>query len=210
MKFVGLKGYSRYGDEKALSLEEINEIAKEEEIFVALNRVKEADEICEVAKKLSVSGFIVNEIAAIKELKCRKVVASVGLTPMNRLDVEFLRDLGAFAVVIPPELNEEVEGLKVDGVKIEAFKKAFVEMFYKGKCLLSAYFSGVSVKRDGVCKKECCRKWNVEFEGKSLEVSFAPKFKEFDVSADFLKHEGRQFSKVGVIEYGTHDQRSES
>ena len=209
MKYVGLKGFSKYDDEKAFTLEEINRMSEKEEIFVALNRVKEAEEIVKVAKKLKVSGFIVNEVAAVKELEGR-VIVSVGLNAMNKLDVEFFKELGAYAVVIPPELNGEIEDMKVDGVKIEAFKRAYVEMFYKGKCLLSAYFSGKSAKLDGVCKKECCRRWRVELEGKSFEVSFPPKPVDFDVKADILKFEGRQFERVGVMVDGINDERAES
>ncbi|ADC64208.1 peptidase U32 [Ferroglobus placidus DSM 10642] len=210
MKYVGLKGFSKYGDEKALTVEEINRLAENEEVFVALNRVKEADEIEKAAKNLKASGVIVNEIAAIKRIEDKKVIASVGLNPLNSLDLELLKELGAYAVVIPPEINENVEELKGCGVKIEAFKRAYVEMFYKGKCLLSAYFSGVSAKRDGVCKKECCRRWKVVFKEKEFEVSFPPKLVEYDVNADILKFEGRQFSKIGVMSCGINDERSES
>lgn len=208
MKYVGLKGFSKYGDEKALTVEEINRLAENEEVFVALNRVREADEIERVTRNLKASGVIVNEVAAIEKIKDKKVIASVGLNFLNSLDLELLKELGAYAVVIPPEINEDVEDLKGCGVKIEAFKRAYVEMFYKGKCLLSAYFSGVSAKRDGVCKRECCRRWKVVFEEKEFETSFPPKLVEYDVNADILKFEGRQFSKIGVMVCGADDERS--
>ena len=209
MKYVGLKGFSKYGDEKAFTVEEINRMAEGEEVFVALNRVREADEIAKVAEKLEVSGFIVNELAAVKRLR-GKVIVSVGLNALNKLDVEFFRDLGAYAVVVPPEVNDEIDEMKVEGVKIEAFKSAYVEMFYKGKCLLSAYFSGRSAKLDGVCGKECCRKWKVEFDGGKLEITFPPRRVDFDVNADILKFEGRQFGGVEVMVCGIDDERSES
>ena len=40
MKYVGLKGYSRYHDMFSMSLEEIDELSRRERVFVALNRVK--------------------------------------------------------------------------------------------------------------------------------------------------------------------------
>jgi putative protease len=207
VKYVGLKGFSKYRDDKAFTADEINKMARKEKIFVALNRVREADKIVDAAANLEVEGIILNEIAAINKLKGKRVVASVGLNALNIHDVELLRDAGASVVVIPPEVNEDVRGLKIEGVEIEAFKKAFVEMFYKGKCLLSAYFAGVSSKRDGFCEKECCRRWRVEYKGKSQEISFSPKPVEFEVDADILKFEGRQFSKVGVMALGNNNER---
>ena len=209
MKYVGLKGYSRYHDMYSLSFEEIRELSKREKIFVALNRVKEADELIDAAKKLGdVEGFILNEIAAIKELsKERRIVASVGLTPLNDLDLEFFEDLGAFAVVIPPELNDEIDSFRTRDIKIEAFGRALVEMFYKGKCLLSAYADGTSVKRDGICTKVCCRNWKVYIGCKEIcNVDFSPKLMEFDVKADLIKIEGRQFGKrIMEVKYGVND-----
>lgn len=208
LKYVGLKGFSKHGDEKALTLEEINEMAKKEEIFVALNRIKEADEIEKAAKNLKVSGVIVNEVASIRRIRDKKVVASVGLNALNFFDLEFFKELGAYAVVIPPEINEDIEELKGCGVKIEAFKRAYVEMFYKGKCLLSAFFSGVSAKRGGVCRKECCRKWKVVCSSGEFETSFSPKLLDYDVESDILKFEGRQFSKIGVMVVGADNECS--
>ena len=203
MKLVGLKGFSRYSDSKAFDLEEINEM---ENVAVALNRVKEAEEIEEVCKKIKHETVILNEIAAIKRLSgFKRIVASVGLTPLNNEDLKFLKELGAFAAVIPPELNSEIDSFdKI--LKLEVFGFATIEMFYKGKCLLSAYFSNKSVKRDGVCRKECCRRWEVYYNGSKIaEVSFKPEMKSFDVKGDFIKYEGRQFSGYGVIECGVND-----
>ena len=208
MKYVGLKGYSRYHGRFSMSLEEIDELSRRERVFVALNRVKEAGEILKVAKKLkNVEGFILNEISAIKMLsKKTKVVASVGLTALNDLDLEFFKELGAFAVVIPPELNDEIEALKSD-IKIEAFGKALVEMFYKGKCLLSAYADGVSVKRDGICTKVCCKNWWLYMNDVAIcKTNFSPKLVEYDVRADLIKYEGRQFgNKVMEVKYGVNN-----
>ena len=184
-------------------------MAKNERIFVALNRVKEADEILEVARKLDVEGVILNEIGAINKLEGKKVVASVGLNALNILDIELLRDAGASVIVIPPEINDDVCDLKIDGVETEAFRKAYIEMFYKGKCLLSAYFAGISSKRDGICRRECCRRWEVEYMKKTQKISFPPKPVEYEVDADILKFEGRQFSKVGVMVLGDHNEYPE-
>ena len=198
VKYVGLKGYSRYHDRFSLDFEKIEEIAKKEKIYVALNRVKEANELVGVARRFrNVEGFILNELAAIKMLaKDKKVIASVGLTTLNNLDLSLLEELGAFAAVIPPELNNELESFKANKIKIEAFGKALVEMFYKGKCLLSAYTDGISVKRDGECKKVCCKRWKLYIGDREVcNVDFSPKLIEFDVRADFVKIEGRQFGK---------------
>ncbi len=203
MRFVGLKGFSRYSDNKAFSIDEINEM---EDVAVAINRVKEADELIDVCKRLKHEFVILNEIAAIKEVSSfKKVMASVGITPLNNEDIRFLKELGAYTAVIPPELNSEIDSFNRE-LKLEVFGFASVEMFYKGKCMLSAYFSGKSVKRDGVCCKECSRNWDVIYDGKKIaKVNFKPEFRKFNVNGDFLKFEGRQFKKFGVIEYGAND-----
>lgn len=202
MKYVGLSDYSRYGNRFAMKREEIRDIAGKDKIIVAVNLVREADEILGAVEGLDAYGFIVNELSAIKALSQKyRVFSSVGLTPLNFLDVGFLRELGAHAVTLPPELNCEVEEVRCGDVKIEVFGRALVEMFYKGKCLISAYACGKSVKRDGVCMKECCRKWDVIFRNKRVSSTrFVPKLVEFDVKADFVKFEGRQFgSKIAEV-----------
>jgi len=208
VKFVGLKGFCRYSDSKAFDLNEIN---KMDNVAVALNRVKEADEIEEVCKKIKHETVILNEIAAIRNVsKFKKVVASVGLTPLNNEDIKFLKELGAFAAVIPPELNSEIDSFD-KSLKLEVFGLATVEMFYKGKCILSAYFSNKSVKRQGVCRKECSRKWDVLYNGSKIaEITFKPEMRSFNVNGDFVKYEGRQFNKYGVIEDGINHKRSKS
>ncbi len=200
MRFVGLKGFSRYSDNKAFTLAEINEM---ENVAVALNRVKEVEEIEDICKEIRHNFVILNEIAAIKRIsKFKKVIASVGLTPLNNEDLRFLKELGAYAAVIPPELNSEVDEFEKE-IKIEVFGFASIEMFYKGKCLLSAYSSNKSVKRGGICKKECSRRWDVIYSNKKIaEVSFKPELRSFNVKGDFIKYEGRQFNKFGVIESG--------
>ncbi len=207
MKYVGVKGYSRYNDSKAYSIEEIKNLVKKEKIFVVLNRIKKPEELESVLREIDAEGFILNDLGCIAKFsKSKKIISSVGLTPLNDLDLELISKAGAYAVTIPPELNNE---LKSDRIKIEAFRKALLEMHYKGKCLMSAFFSGKSVKRDGVCGKECCRKWEVYYDGRKIcETNFAPKMAEFDVDADLIKYEGRQFKGYGLIEYGARNHDS--
>jgi len=207
VKFVGLKGYSRYSDKKAYTLDEINQM---DEVAVVLNRVKESDDLERVCKALKHDHVVLNEIASIARVsREKKVTASVGLNPLNNHDLEFYQELGAYAVVLPPELNDEVESFERKGIKIEVFRKAFVEMFYKGKCLLSSYFSGKSVKKDGECKMECGKKWEVFYNQKRIgSVTFKPKLMEYDVSADLLKYETRQIRGEGVIEHGANNKHS--
>ncbi len=207
MKYVGVKGYSRYSDSKAYSIDEVKNLAKREKIFVVLNRIKKPEELERVLREVDAEGFILNDIGCIVRFsKFKKIIASVGLTPLNDLDLKLMSEIGAYAATIPPEVNNE---LKSDEIKIEAFAKALLEMHYKGKCLISAFFSGKSVKRDGVCGKECCRKWEVYYDGRKIcETNFAPKIAEFDVDADLVKYEGRQFKGYGVIEYGARDDDS--
>lgn len=217
--YVGLKGFSRYSDENAMTLEQINELSDEKEVYVALNRIKRPEEIIEVIRRLKCKGVILNDVGTIwKAGECGKeIVSSVGLNPLNILDIEFLKDIGVDIVVIPPELNEdfsEIEGSgfqesklqealnlqeKLKAVKIEIFTFALLEMFYKGKCLLSAYFDGISSKKEGVCTKKCCRKWNVFYDGKLKKVSFNPVARKFEgdlkIKPQYLKVEGRQFRK---------------
>ncbi len=205
--YVGLKGFSRYSDDNALSLDEIKELCKSKKVFVALNRVVEFDKIKKVVRELDCEGFIVNDLGAIwkikrdKELDNKTITSSVGLNPLNYLDIQFLEEIGVDVVVIPPEINDEVDCLSKTGnkIKIEAFEFALVEMFYKGKCLLSAYFDGISVKKSGICTKRCCRKWNVVMDKTVKSKSFKPKAIKFDVEkADLLKVEGRQFRSLNL------------
>ncbi|WP_456370600.1 U32 family peptidase [Geoglobus sp.] len=209
MQIVGLKGYSRYSDSKAFTLEEINEMSY---AVVALNRVKEADELEEVCDRIKHEHVVLNELAAISRISGKKkVTVSVGMCSLNREDIRLYEELGAYAVVIPPELNHEIEEFKSDSLKVEAFGRAFVEMFYKGRCMLSAYSSGRSVKRSGECGMECARMWKVIHNGRTVtEVSFGPRLTYFSVDADLVKHETRQITKVGVIEYGAHNGNSQS
>jgi putative protease len=214
--YIGLKGFSRYSDEFSYTIDEINSLCREKEVFVALNRVKEADEVMGVMEKINAKGFILNDAGTIREAKKRfpdrVIVASVGLNILNELDVQFYGDIGADIVVIPPELNDELKedlGWQLPQIKpnqkrpkIERFKFALVEMFYKGKCYLNAFFIGKSTKKDGVCGKLCSRRWKVKVilndtDGKDVAIlKFAPQPKEFDVSAEYLKIEGRQLRKT--------------
>lgn len=209
MKFVGLRGYSRYSDKKSLSLDEINNL---EDVAVTLNRVRDGDEIVEVCRKIKHEHVILNELYAIASVsKSKKVTVSVGMNATNNLDLEFYRELGAHAVVIPPELNYEVESFQKKGLKIEVFGRAFVEMFYKGRCQLSAYASGKSVKKSGVCNMECAKKWDVVYSGKKIcETDFKPELTVYDVQADYVKHETRQIKGEGVIENGADSKHSQS
>ncbi|RLI78291.1 peptidase U32 [Archaeoglobales archaeon] len=199
--YVGLKGFSRYSDDNALSFDEIKELCKSKRVFVALNRVVEFDTIKKIVEKLKCEGFIINDLGIIWKIKGEKsnysITASVGLNPLNYLDIQFLEEIGADIAVIPPEINDEIDEMKdkTKRIKIEAFEFALVEMFYKGKCLLSAYFDGVSVKKSGICTKRCCERWDVVVDGKTIKSkSFNPRAVKFDVKkADLLKVEGRQF-----------------
>lgn len=198
--YVGLKGFSRYSDSKALSIGEIKELCNCKRVFVALNRVLDPERIKKVVEELDCcEGFIINDLGTIwkirknKKLKS-KIASSVGLNPLNNLDIKFFEETGVDIVVIPPEINDELDSLHTS-IEIEAFEFALIEMFYKGKCLLSSYFDGVSVKRSGKCTKKCCKRWDVIVNGKTINSkSFRPKAVRFDVKkADLLKIEGRQF-----------------
>ncbi|AGK61680.1 hypothetical protein Asulf_01709 [Archaeoglobus sulfaticallidus PM70-1] len=205
--YVGLRGFSRYSDKNALSIDEINELSKDKNVFVALNRIRGLDpvaEVVEVIERLKCKGVILNDAGLIWKVSVmknkKKIVSSVGLNPLNELDIEFLKSIGADVVVIPPELNSDIS-IKKD-VEIEAFGFALIEMFYKGKCMISSYFNGISTKKSGLCTKKCCRRWKVVFEDKEVcEVSFNPKavMFEFDERSDFrpdyVKLEGRQFRR---------------
>jgi putative protease len=200
--YVGLKGFSRYSDENAMTLDEIKELCNSKRVYVALNRVVEFEKVREIIEKLNCEGFIINDLGTIWKLKkCKdnpdkRITSSVGLNPVNSLDLEFFKEVGVDIVVVPPELYDELPRLRGRGVQIESFGFALVEMFYKGKCLLSAYFDGISTKRKGTCTKKCLIKWDVilgdDFKG---HISFPPKGTKFDVKADFVKIEGRQFKK---------------
>lgn len=207
--YVGLKGFSRYSDDDALSFDEIRELCKSKKVFVALNRIVEFDKIKKIVEELNrdCEGFIINDLGVIWKIKRDKklnhatVTSSVGLNPLNFLDIQFLEEIGADIVVIPPEINDEINSIKYKTreIKIEAFEFALMEMFYKGKCLLSAYFDGVSTKRSGICTKRCYEKWGVIVNGKTIKSrSFNPKAVKFSVEkADLLKIEGRQFRRYG-------------
>ncbi len=209
VKFVGLKGYSRYSDKKSLTLDEINSL---KDVAVALNRVKGGEELIKICRKIRHEHVILNELYAIANVsKFKKVTVSVGMNAMNNLDLRFYKELGAHAVVIPPELNYEVESFEKEDLKIEVFGRVFVEMFYKGKCQLSIYASGKSVKKDGVCNMECAVKWDVIYSGQKVcETSFKPELRFYDVEADYIKHETRQINGEGVIDSGIDNQHSQS
>ena len=209
MRFVGLKGYSRYSDRKALTLDEVNSL---ENVAVALNRVREGKELVEICRKIKHEHVILNELYAIAEAsKFKKVTVSAGMNTINNLDLNFYEELGVHAAVIPPELNDEIKDFESRCLKIEAFGRVFVEMFYKGKCQLSAYASGKSVKKEGVCNMECEKKWDVFYSGKKIaEVNFKPELRVYDVKADYIKHEIRQIRGEGVIEDGAHNKHSQS
>jgi putative protease len=203
--YVGLKGFSRYSDRYALTAEEINELAKQKPVYVAFNRIKSPEEIEEAVNKLKgVEGLILNDPGTIWKLREKfglSITSSVGICPTNRLDLEFLAEIGCDVCVIPPELNEDFAEAGLDPeekpCKLELFRFALLEMFYKGRCTLTGYFDGVSTKKDGLCTKKCCREWEV-FMGdeKVFETSFPPRKSWLRIDgADIVKYEGRQIEK---------------
>jgi len=202
--YVGLKGFSRYSDRYAFTAEEINELAKQKQVYVAFNRIKSPREIEEAVRKLKgIEGLILNDPGAIWKLRGKfdlPITSSVGISPTNRLDLEFLAEIGCDACVIPPELNEDFLERSTDAekpCKLELFRFALLEMFYKGRCMLTGYFDGISTKKDGVCTKKCCRRWEVFMDDeKVFETSFPPRKSWLNVDgADIVKYEGRQMEK---------------
>ena len=116
MRFVGLKGYSRYSDRKALTLDEVNSL---ENVAVALNRVREGKELVEICRKIKHEHVILNELYAIAEVsKFKKVTVSAGMNTINNLDLNFYEELGVHAAVIPPELNDEIKDFESRCLKI--------------------------------------------------------------------------------------------
>jgi len=206
--YVGLKGFSRYSDRYALTAEEINELAKQKRVYVAFNRIKSPKEIEEAVNKLKgIEGLILNDPGTIWKLKDKhdlSITSSVGICPTNRLDLEFLAEIGCDICIIPPELNEDFAKAKTDktgkkAYKLELFRFALMEMFYKGRCMLTGYFDGIITKKDGLCTKKCCRKWEV-FMGdeKVFETSFPPQKSWLRIDgADIVKYEGRQIKSGG-------------
>ncbi|RLI76630.1 peptidase U32 [Archaeoglobales archaeon] len=204
--YVGLKGFSRYSDDNALNLDEIKELCENKRVFLALNRVVEFEKIKEIVEKLDCNGFIINDLGTIwrikrdNKLKHKVITSSVGLNPLNTQDIQFFEEIGVDFVVIPPEINCEIDKIKnkTKKIKIEAFEFVLMEMFYKGRCLLSAYFDGVSTKKSGICTKRCCEKWDVIVNNKTIKSKlFNPKAVKFveNTKADLLKIEGRQFRR---------------
>ena len=209
--YAGLKGFSRYSDRYALTDDEINELAKRKRVYVAFNRIKSPEEVEKAIKKLKgIEGLILNDPGTIWRLRKKfglSITSSVGICPTNRLDLELLAEIGCDACVIPPELNEDfVEAKSIDSeekpCKLELFRFALLEMFYKGRCMLTGYFDGISTKKDGLCTKKCCRRWEV-FMGdeKVFETSFPPRKSWLRVDgADIVKYEGRQIEKRREVE----------
>jgi len=203
--YVGLKGFSRYSDRYALTADDINELAKQKRVYVAFNRVKSPEEIEEAVNELKgIEGLILNDPGTIWKLRKKfslSITSSVGICPTNKLDLDFLAEIGCDACVIPPELNEDFADMKAEAVKkpckLELFRFALLEMFYKGRCMLTGYFDGISTKKDGLCTKKCCRRWEVFMNGRKVfETSFPPRESWLRIDgADMVKYEGRQIPR---------------
>jgi U32 family peptidase len=209
MAFAGLSGFCR-NESESVDLATMKEMAARADhhdlkMVAALNRIlppaKTGKFIKTVEKVLNagVHGLILNDpgyISAVRRaFPGAYVMASVGMSPVNFLEVEFLADAGADTVLLSEFLSlEEISEIrKLTKAGLEIFAKGLREFGYTGRCILSSYhhqkcdgenFLG-SGKRGGNCSQICRTPFSAKENGKTL----IKQKKAFPLSEFFLGKE---------------------
>jgi putative protease len=154
--YVGLKGWSRGGGRSELIWEELvacqHRVASTgRELQIAINIIPKPHERARLFEcvppllDLGIRTLIVNDIGILQWLRRRftavRLTASIGCGAQTVSDVEFFRDLGADAVVLPGTVGpDEIREIRaVRGIAIEVMVHMVEEFVLLGKCWMPSY-----------------------------------------------------------------------
>ncbi len=152
-------------------------------MIAAMNRMPEVgktEDFLPVAEKVieaGIHGIILNDAGLIHRLRQHKpevyIMASIGLSPINRFEARFYADVFVDTVLLSEFLSvEEIIEIRKDlPIGIEFFARGLKEFGYTGKCILSSYFhqcyiNGTfkgSAKRGGICQDVCRKKFRLDY-----------------------------------------------
>ncbi len=179
MIYAGVKGFCRK-EKDGVSIEELKAMAelcksRGVKLIAAFNLMPPAGEISRFldginqALKNGAEGVILNDPGIIREARNRfpklYIMASIGMSPLNRREVDFIKKAGADTILLPEFFDkDEVKTIYEQcNVGIELFALGIKEFGYTGKCIMSSYhrqfYNGKSyagsAKRGGSCGDVC-------------------------------------------------------
>ena len=202
MIYTGVKGYCRK-DKDGIdfdALKQFSEICREKNVKLiaafnrlpALNELPSFFEVMEISIKSGIDGVILNDNGIIRET--RKlfpklyIMASIGMSPLNWREVNFIAENGADTVLLSEFMDSDEVKVIHEKCKVglEFFALGLKEFGYTGKCILSSYHKQFyreekikgSAKRGGTCWDVCRGK----FEAKGTVTGKSNlRFERFDI-----------------------------
>lgn len=179
MVYAGIKGFCRKEKDGVSSKEFklLGDICKNRgvKLIAAFNLLPSAGEVPKFLDGINQAledgahGVIINDPGIIREARNRfpklYIMASIGMSPLNWREVDFIAKAGANTVLLPEFFNpDEIKAVREKcDVGIEFFALGIKEFGYTGKCIMSSYhrqfYNGKSyigsAKRGGVCGDVC-------------------------------------------------------
>ena len=231
MFYAGLKGYCRKEKEglEAFRIKEICRTADQigVKFFAALNRVPSVFQKTEfegAAARMADSGaygIIINDLGIINIIRKKFpnlfIMASIGLSPLNYREVDFISGAGADSVLLSEFLSvDEISEIKNKcRVSIELFAEGVKEFGFTGKCIMSSYFHQVhknnrffgSAKRGGTCSDVCRGSFFCGLAGETGKngiklrfdrYSLIDRIRDFLPYADIFKIHGGALDEAGI------------
>lgn len=217
MVYAGVKGFCRK-EKDGVSIEELksmSELCKSRgvKLIAAFNLLPPVGKVfsfldgMEKVMEFGSDGVIINDPGIIREARIRfpelYIMASIGMSPLNLREVDFIRKAGADTVLLPEFFDkDEVKTIyEKCNVGIELFALGIKEFGWTGKCIMSSYhrqfYNGKSyagsAKRGGSCGDVCrgCFRASGEIQGdvRFRFSRFAPdeKFREMLPYVDIFK-----------------------
>lgn len=194
MVFVGVKGFARK-EKEAVDFSGLGELCQcGVPVMAAFNRLPQLqhkarflDGIARALEK-GAGGVILNDAGLIMEARASNpgiyIMASIGLSPLNYREVNFLTAAGADTVLLPEFLDEE-EIQDIAGkcrAGIELFARGLREFGYTGRCIMSSYFHQTyregkilgSAKRGGTCADVCKSRFKINNGEEKINLRFEP------------------------------------
>jgi len=199
MIYTGLKGYCRKEKESIDmdTLAKFCEIGRENnvKVIVAFNKLPLVGSVGKFIRgigesiKMGADGVILNDIGLISlvrnEFPNIYIMASIGMSPLNWREVNFIADSGADTVLLSEFLDiDEIREIREKcNAGLELFATGLREFGYTGKCILSSYHRQSycddmilgSAKRGGTCSNACRSKFRLSSKfPKEIKLRFQP------------------------------------
>ncbi|MCE1248866.1 MAG: U32 family peptidase [Firmicutes bacterium] len=206
MFYAGIKGFCRK-ERDGVGLPEAGELcraahSKGAKFFAAMNRLPPAgdnsgmEKCIQTLAAMGADGVILNDAGIINKVKRSfpdlYIMASIGLSPLNFREVDFLNKAGADSVLLSEflDINEIREIRKQCMVSLELFADGVREFGFTGKCIMSSYFfqkysdgkiTG-SAKRGGTCSDICKSSFFCENQFENRNEAFRFRFEKYGIS----------------------------